>query len=203
MKSKIPIHLLNTFAYCEYQIYLEKVKGIEVEPTIEMQKGKETHSFLEEEHLKKAELELTVDQAIKKAILDNVKIIGREIPVSGEHIYGLIDEAHFMPYKILIIDDKPGNFPYFSSKLQLWGYCLAFQQQYKVSLPIFACLRNRDTQQLIWDEKFSDEQKDIVINSINRIFGILNGNIKPIPAKKESKCKKCRFKQFCVPLYKI
>lgn len=189
--------MLNTLAYCEYQIYLEKVKGIEVKETIEMQKGKEAHSLLEEEHKKKAVHELTVDQAIRKAIFENVKIIGREIPVSGENIYGLIDEAHFMPTQILIIDDKPGNFPYFSNKIQVWGYCLAFQQQYKASLPIFACLRNRDTQQFIWNEKFSDEQRDIVANSVNRIFGILDGDIKPIPAKKESKCGKCRFKQFC------
>ena len=31
--SHVPIHLLHTQAYCEHQIFLEYVKGIEVAPT--------------------------------------------------------------------------------------------------------------------------------------------------------------------------
>ena len=46
--DKIPIHWLHTQTYCEYQIYLEKVKGIKAEITEQMKKGKEKHKELED-----------------------------------------------------------------------------------------------------------------------------------------------------------
>jgi len=54
MNDKIPIHWLQSQTYCEYQICLEHVKGVKVEPTPEMNYGKEAHAILEENHKKKA-----------------------------------------------------------------------------------------------------------------------------------------------------
>jgi len=197
INDKIPIHWLHSQAYCEYQIYLEHVKGIEVEPTPEMQRGKNVHAMLEEEHKKKAELQLSVSDALKKAQVEKTILIGREIPVIGTHLYGFIDEVHFMPYQIVIIDDKPNNFPFITNKKQVWGYCLTFQEQFKPSLPIIASLRHRDTQEIIWQEEFSKEHKQIVMESVERILGILNGNREPQPTSKLSKCKSCKLKHIC------
>lgn len=36
--DKIPIHWLHSQAYCEYQIYLEYVKGMEAEPLLKCKK---------------------------------------------------------------------------------------------------------------------------------------------------------------------
>jgi hypothetical protein len=77
----IPIHWLHTHAYCEYQIYLEKGLGIEAPPTVEMLAGAEKHSFLDEEHEKKAELDLTVSEASTKAQLEAISLISRDISV--------------------------------------------------------------------------------------------------------------------------
>ncbi|MCX6819621.1 MAG: Dna2/Cas4 domain-containing protein [Candidatus Aenigmarchaeota archaeon] len=197
MIDKIPIHWLHVQAYCEYQLYLEHVKGIEVEPTPEMQTGKEIHTALEEEHEKKAELEITTKDAIKKAAKDKVTLIGREIPVTGKHIYGLIDEIHFMPKQIVIIDDKPNDYPYFSNKKQVWGYCLAFEEQFKVKKTIFAAIRQSTTQEIIWQENFLDEHRNNVIESVNRILGIINGERTPEPTVKLNKCRSCRFGKSC------
>ena len=146
VNEKIPVHWLHSQGYCEYQIYLEYVEGVKVEPTIEMQMGKKIHTILEEEHKKKAELRLTMEDTLKKAREEKVVLVGREIPVIGNHLYGWIDEVHFMPDQIVIIDDKPNTVPFLSNKKQVWGYCLAFQEWVKPNLPLIASLRDRDTQ---------------------------------------------------------
>lgn len=46
MAERIPIHWLHSQAYCEYQIFLEKVKGIQPELTLEVQHGIEAHAAL-------------------------------------------------------------------------------------------------------------------------------------------------------------
>lgn len=195
--KKIPIHWLHSQAYCEYQIYLEYVRGVEVEPTIEMRIGKNVHLLLEEEHEKKAELKLTVENAIKKAQEEKIVLVGREIPVIGNRLYGSIDEAHFMPDQIVIIDDKPNSVPFLSNKQQVWGYCLAFQEQFNPDIPIVACLRHRDTQEIIWKELFSEEQKNMVLESIERVLGIINKEITPKPTDNVNKCRNCKLRDDC------
>jgi len=202
MNNKIPIHWLHSQAYCEYQIYLEHVKGIEVEPTPEMNEGKEVHAILEEDHKKKAKLKLSIIDALKKSQKEKITLVGREIPVRGNYLYGLIDEVHFMPTQIIIIDDKPNNYPYMTNKKQVWGYCLAFKEQFKIKIPLIACIRQRDTQKIIWRENFSDEHKKIVLESVERILGILNGNRKPEHTSNFNKCKSCRLKNVC-DIYKM
>lgn len=54
MVGRIPIHLLHTQAFCEYQLFLERVKRVQVERTLDMQIGDKIHAMLEEEHHKKA-----------------------------------------------------------------------------------------------------------------------------------------------------
>jgi CRISPR/Cas system-associated exonuclease Cas4 (RecB family) len=41
-----PISWLNKQDYCEYQIYLENVKGIKVKPSVAMTAGKQVHEDL-------------------------------------------------------------------------------------------------------------------------------------------------------------
>jgi len=202
MNDKIPIHWLHSQTYCEYQIYLEHVKGMEIEATSEMQKGIEVHAFLEEEHLKRAEIKLKTAEVIQKAKQERKTFIGREVPVIGRQLYGSIDEIHIMPDKIIIIGDKPNYRPFFSNKKQVWGYCLAFQEQFKPNLPIIASLRHRDSQKIIWQEEFLEEHKRIVLESVERILDILNGNRKPQPTSNFDKCRSCRLKSVC-DVYKM
>ena len=194
---KIPIHWLHSQGYCEYQIYLEHVKGIKVAPTPEMNKGKEIHSLLEENHKKKAKLKLSTKDALEKSQKEKIILIGREVPVSGNYLYGLIDEVHFTPNRIVIIDDKPNNYPYMTNKKQVWGYCLAFEEQFRAKLPLVACIRHRDTKRIIWKEIFSDVHKNIVLESVERILGIINQDKKAEPTNKVNRCKSCRLKEVC------
>ena len=172
----IPIHWLHTHAYCELQIYLEKVQGLEAPPTIEMLTGAAKHAILDEEHEKKAELDLTVNEASAKAQLEAVSLISRDISVKGNALYGRIDEVVFEPARIIIIDDKPSAQPYFTNKIQVWGYCQAFQEMYQPNLPLFGALRQEDTGDIVWLEEFLKDHAMLIRTTVDRIRAILGGN---------------------------
>jgi hypothetical protein len=137
----IPIHWLHTHAYCEFQLYLEKAVGVEAPPTEAMLAGARQHGFLDAEHEEKAEEELTVGEAAQKAQLEAVTMVSRDISVRGISLYGRIDEVLFEPNRIIIVDDKPSAKPYFTNKIQVWGYCQAFRETYDLTVPLFGALR--------------------------------------------------------------
>ena len=57
----ISISWLYTQSYCEYQIYLEQVVGLEAEPTPAMVLGSNEHQRLEAEFLTEADIEFTFE----------------------------------------------------------------------------------------------------------------------------------------------
>ncbi len=195
--SKIPISWLHTQGYCEYQIQLEYVQKIKSKPTKAMQLGKKIHEKLEEDHKEKADLKLSTEGALSKVKEEKVTLICRELPIEGTNIYGIIDEVQLNPDQIRIIDDKPGQIAYISMKKQVWGYCLAFQEKFNPDQAIIACLRNRDTQEVIWEKNFSTEDNELVQKAIDRIMGILNQTKEAIPTGNPNKCQKCRFQTQC------
>ena len=197
MENKVPISLLHTQAFCEYQIYIEHVKRVETEPTPAMRLGRKIHRLLDNEHKKRADVELSVTDALEKSEEEKVTLISREVPVTSGFLYGVIDEIWLMPNQILVIDDKPNSYPFMTNKKQVWGYCLAFKEQFSPKRRLVACLRQRDTFRFVWREVFSQKHKGIVLNSVERILGIINGNRQPEPTGRARKCNSCRFKKDC------
>ena len=193
----IPVHWLHTHAYCEYQLYLEKAIGIEAPPTQEMLAGSSQHSLLDAEHEKKAEIELTVNEAAQKAQIEAVTMISRDIFVRGNSLYGRIDEVLFEPIRIIIVDDKPSLQPYFTNKLQVWGYCQAFKETYNPEVPLFAALRQEHSGDIIWLEEFLADHDVLVKITVDRIRAILTGTEKPQPSGNHRKCMPCRFRESC------
>ncbi|MBI4187928.1 MAG: PD-(D/E)XK nuclease family protein [Chloroflexi bacterium] len=193
----IPVHWLHTHAYCEFQLYLEKALGVEAKPTIEMLAGAQQHAFLDAEHVKKAEVELTIDEAAAKAQLEAVTLVSRDVSVRGMALYGRIDEVVFEPNRIVIIDDKPSAQPYFTNKIQVWGYCQAFMETYRPKIPLFAALRQEDNGNMVWLEQYLDEHSILVANAVERIRGIMTGKESPQAAGNSRKCQPCRFKETC------
>lgn len=197
MRDKIPISWLHSHDYCEYQIYLKNVKGLKIIPTAHLIMGRQRHNVLEVEHKEKATEELSIDNALEKAKIEEIVLIGREIPVEGSKLKGRIDEVQFGPNQIIILDDKPNNYAWDGNKKQIWGYCLAFEEHYSPKLPLLACLRHRDSQSIVWQEIFTDEHRDIVLDSINKIFGVLSGEREPDHTENIKKCMACNFYSRC------
>ncbi|EKQ54617.1 MAG: hypothetical protein B655_0729 [Methanobacterium sp. Maddingley MBC34] len=195
-RNNFPISWLNKQGYCEYSIFLENVKGIEVKPTRNMVVGTQEHARLEMEFQKDAE------PATFEKMLDESKtteLLSRELPVISHHygIRGYIDEVWMTPDEFIIIDDKPGNKAFSSSINQVYGYCLAFQDMVKEERTIIAALRERGTDNIFWSAYFDEKSEKDIISLINRVHNLLEGQKEFMPTNNPRKCRSCRLKIKC------
>jgi len=197
VSDRIPISWLHSYGYCEYQIYLEHVRGIEAGETPEMREGRQVHAAMDEAHKAAAEVELGIDEAMARSQKEQLVLSAREVQVRGEQLIGVIDEVVFFPDRLMIVDDKPGDIAWLGSKMQAWGYCLAFQQQWQPDLPIVAGIRNRETGYEVWAEPFTRRHRQTVVRAVSRIRQILDGEAIARGAGNPRKCRACRFRDSC------
>lgn len=188
---------LQSLGYCEYKFYLHKVKGIELKITKKIQEGTDIHETKEQEFIKEATpttwkefLQSKEPTITKEADFD--KQIGDII------LLGKIDEIAVDKEKIQIIDDKPRAFPYDATKLQIYAYCYLFNEKFKEQpKPIFATLRDRDTNKIVWQQKFSKTEEEHFFQKFHRMRSILFQKEDPVPTKNPNKCRACQFKDSC------
>lgn len=195
-KNNFPISWLNQQGYCEYQIYLEYMEGIETAPTGAMTHGSQIHQQLEDifkQDATPATFEEVVETSKSEASMSRECFV-----ISPSYgIRGYIDEIWMKPDEIVIIDDKPGRTPYQSTMNQVRAYCLAFKDMTNDSRKIKGALRERGTNNLFWIEVFTPEIEKEIEFTINRMQGLLDGSKPFIPTKNPNKCRSCRYKSYC------
>ena len=197
-KALFPISWLHKQEFCEYQIFLENVKGIKVRPTKVMVEGKVEHGRLFEEFKKEA-VPATFEQMLTRSKV--VKVLSRELRVVDvrDGVYGLIDEVLLTPEEFIVIDDKPGRTTYLSNIRQVHGYCLAFGETVK-SLdprPIVAALRERGTSNIYWSMPFNQSDETEIATIIDRIHALISGREEFTSSDNSNKCRRCRFNSAC------
>lgn len=195
-KNNFSISWLNQMAYCEQQLNLQYLKGIETKRTKEMKQGTIEHKNLEDKFLetaKKAPLEEIINISHKE------KTISREMFVLSKNygIRGFIDEIWMMPEKIIIIDDKPGKKVYSSAINQIRAYCLAFKDMTNEKRQFIGAIRERGTDNIIYQEEFDENVEANIKEQIKRLHGLFEGTKPFIPTKNPNKCKSCRFQSYC------
>ena len=195
-KNNFPISWINQQGYCEYQLYLEYMKGVETQPTKAMTQGSEIHHQLEDIFKQDAE-PAKFEDAIEASKTEALK--SREVTVISPNygIRGDIDEIWMKPEEIVIIDDKPGRIPYESTMNQVRAYCLAYKDMTGDERTIKAALRERGTKNLFWIEIFTPEVEKQIQYTINRMHGLFEGTRPFVPTKNFRKCRSCRFKSEC------
>lgn len=195
-KNNFPISWLNQQGYCEYQLYLEYMKGIETRPTEAMTHGSQIHKQLENIFNKDAtpaKFEDAVEASKTEASMSReVTVVAPDYGIRGD-----IDEIWMTPDEIVIIDDKPGRTPYQSTMNQVRAYCLAFKDMTGDERKIKAALRERGTDNLFWIEIFTPEVEKQIKFTIDRVQGLLDGTKPFVPTKNPKKCRSCRFKDTC------
>ncbi|MDO5810246.1 MAG: CRISPR-associated protein Cas4 [Methanobrevibacter sp.] len=195
-KNNFPISWLNQQGYCEYQLYLEYMKGIETRPTAAMTHGSQIHKQLENIFNKDAtpaKFEDAVEASKTEASMSReVTVVAPDYGIRGD-----IDEIWMAPDEIVIIDDKPGRTPYQSTMNQVRAYCLAFKDMTGDERKIKAALRERGTDNLFWIEIFTPEVEKQIKFTIDRVQGLLDGTKPFVPTKNPKKCRSCRFKDTC------
>jgi len=188
--------------YCEYQLYLDQVKGVTVNDTPAMVEGNVEHQRLEDAFLAKAEVEYTFEEAVEES--RRTPISSRELYVEDRslNIRGYIDELVLRPAGFTVIDDKPvgrSGKVYPSSKHQVYGYCIALKSMLgrEERRPITAAVRARGSDRIVWSEAFVTKAERKVRRLIKRVHGLLAGDIKFKFATQAYKCRPCRFFDVC------
>ncbi|GAB4311582.1 MAG: hypothetical protein Kow0019_10070 [Methanobacteriaceae archaeon] len=195
-RNNFPISWLNKQGYCEYSIFLENFKKIDVAPTREMTKGIHEHAVLESKFKEEAE-PATFKEMME--ISKETEIFSREFYVLSVKygIRGLIDEIWMTPDEFIVIDDKPGTIPYYSNINQVYGYCLAFKDMINDDRIIKAALRERGTDNIYWIDNFDNGSERAIINLIDHMHKLIIGETPFKPTRNPNKCRKCRFINFC------
>ena len=195
-KNNFPISWLNQQGYCEYQIYLQYMKGIKTPETKAMKKGTDVHNRLEEKFLESAEpatFEEVIETSKEKATLTRECFVIS--PDDG--IRGFIDEIWMTPTEIVIIDDKPGSKAFPSTINQVRAYCLAFKNMSDDERPIKGALRQRGTDNIFWSEEFDQDTEKEIRFTINRMHSLFDGQKPFMATKNPNKCRSCRYSVCC------
>ncbi len=197
-RLSFPISWLHKQEYCEYQIFLENIKGIAVEPTKAMIEGKQEHEKLYTDFSKDA-VPATIQEMLSES--KKVQLLSRELwVVDSKHgIHGMIDEVLFTPEEFIIIDDKPGKKAYLSSIRQVHGYCLAFKEMVGdlEGRRITAAIRERGTENIHWQAPFSITDEESIVEVISHIHGLISKNEEFNSCNNANKCRACRFNSAC------
>ena len=197
--SWLSISEFNVQSYCEVQLKFIW-KGIKIE-TEKMLKGSEAHqekfdSFKEET---KGLEEVDIVDAIRRAIERQETFVGREVFIISPtfRIKGVIDSIEIRPEGVLISDDKPLYYPYLSAKSQVVAYATAFKDRYRPPLDILMMIKNRDRGSIVWEEVFSQEWFDFMLEKINRMHELALGKREFEPTKNPKKCFSCSYRNVC------
>jgi len=212
-KCRVPISYLHCQAFCEQEIYLREVLGLEDLGADYLDKGQQVHKGLEDDYEVSAQIGKeqrllqgkpipeSLSEAVVLAKQEGITFCVRELFVQGKRIEGRLDCIEITPDCIRIIDDKPRaptGKPYFSEIRQVGGYCLALREQYPdIDLPIYAIIRDENTGAKLWEKKFDAAYAADVDDAIDRIVGIIEGTRKAQPTQYPFKCKKCRWHCLC------
>ena len=188
--------------YCEYQLYLDQVKGVTVDDTPAMVEGSVEHQRLEDAFLAKAEVEYTFEEAVEES--KSTPISSRELYVEDRslNIRGYIDELVLSPDGFTVIDDKPVGRTgkvYPSSKHQVYGYCIALKNMLgpEEQRPITAAVRSRGSDRIVWSEAFDGKAEKKVERLIKRVHGLIDGDLQFKSSRQAYKCRPCRFFEVC------
>jgi hypothetical protein len=193
-----PISWLHKQEYCEYQIFLENIKGIKVKPTEAMLEGKKEHERLYKDFRKEA-----VPAAFEQMLAESrtAKVISREFRVfdTRHGIYGLIDEVLLTPDAVVVIDDKPRGKIFASNINQVYGYCLAFKELAGPgdSRQIVGALRQGGTDNVYWRKPFTKPVEESIVAVIEHIHSLISGTVDFSSTHNVRKCNACRLRPKC------
>ena len=195
-KNNFPISWIDQQDYCEYQIYLEYIKGIKTQPAIHETHKSQIQKELEDifrQDAEPAEFWDAVEASKTRDLMSREVII-----ISPDYgIRGTIDEIWMKNDEIVIINERQGRTPYDSAMNQTRACSLAFKDITGDKRTIKSALRERGTDNLFWIEVFTPEVEKKIISKVNRIHGLIEGSESFTSSESARICRSCRFKDIC------
>jgi CRISPR/Cas system-associated exonuclease Cas4 (RecB family) len=204
---------LHSQAFCEYELYLRDVRGIDDPGGDELEEGRNVHAALDMANFLAGSVEaakrLAQGKPVPTTLQEVVSVVKteqhgmaiRDILVHGTRLIGRVDQVDFMPDKVYVIDDKPptpNGLPFISDTRQVQGYCLALSQEYpNLGLPLIAVIRDKYTGKDMWSKPFTQGDAFDVNDAVDRILDIRHGKRVPQPTMNPKKHIHCRWSPVC------
>lgn len=188
-------------SFCEQKLYLSKVKKIPLVKTGEMSKGILVHEEKYDDFAMHAEPTTWEEFFNSKELATSREV---ELSHTGNDVLllGRIDELSCDKDGIYVIDDKPNDYAYIGVRKQVWAYCHLVESNFrelieKVQKPLYAVLKNRDSGEVVWKEKYAGAHKEQFLLAMLRLKDVLAGKRKPEPTKNPNKCAACQYNKVC------
>ena len=185
-------------SFCEQKLYLTKVKRIPLVETGLMKEGKLIHENKYEDFVKTAE-PITWEEFFKSEQLVTAREVELEHISNNVVLLGRIDELSCDKDGIYVTDDKPSDYAYIGVRKQIWAYCHLLENYFKdlITKPVYAVLKNRDNNQIMWKEKYTGTHKEQFLLAMLRLRDILSEKRNPEPTKNPNKCRVCQYNKVC------
>ena len=188
-------------SFCEQKLYLNKIKKLPLVKTEDMKQGSIVHGQKYEEFAKSA-VAATWEEFFKSDELVSSREVELQHKSSNVLLLGRIDEISCDKDGIYVVDDKPNDYAYIGVRKQIWAYCHLVENNFKelienVKKPVYAVLKNREDNSVVWKEKYSSSHKEQLLLAMVRLRDVLKERRKPEPTKNPNKCKVCQYNKAC------
>lgn len=185
----ISVSDLADFYVCPRRFLFRKIFGQKM--TFAMVKGAKAHAKKYGEHKERADRSLELGIAVDMAMAGG-ELIGREVEVFGNGLYGIIDEVQLSPDNATVIDFKSSLTP--RGKLQVLAYASALRALgcKQITAKI---LRTQD-EEVLWERSFDDDDYWFVESVKQRLHSTVRSGIFPKKVDPQI-CKTCPFVKIC------
>ena len=188
-------------SFCEQKLYLSKVRKIPLVKTEAMSEGALIHEEKYDDFARHAEPATWEEFFGSKEMATSREV---ELSHAGNDVLllGRIDELSCDKDGIYVIDDKPNDYAYIGVRKQVWAYCHLVESNFlelieQAKKPLYAVLKNRDSGETVWKEKYAGAHKEQFLLAMLRLKDVLSGKRKPEPTKNPNKCKACQYNKVC------
>ncbi|NPA76564.1 MAG: Dna2/Cas4 domain-containing protein [Candidatus Diapherotrites archaeon] len=187
--NAITVTDLADFYICPRRFLYRKVLGQKL--TYAMINGARAHAKKYNEHKERAEKKIELGLAVDLA-QSGEELIGREVEIYGNGLYGIMDEIRLYPEEAVIIDFKASLSE--RGKIQTLAYATALRN-YGYERITVRIVRTKDEEPL-WEKEFGENDRWFIESLKQRFYATIRAGIFP---KKENPelCESCPFGRIC------
>jgi len=187
--NAITITDLADFFLCPRRFLYRKIFGQKL--TYAMINGARAHAKKYNEHRKQAEKKIELGLAVDLALAGE-ELVGREVEILGNGLYGIIDEIRLYPEEAIIIDFKSSLSE--RGKIQTLAYAAALRPYGYENITV-RIVRTKDEEPL-WEKKFDENDRWFIESLKQRFHSTVRAGI--FPKKENPKlCEGCPFRRIC------
>ncbi len=187
--NAIAVTDLADFYVCPRRFLYRKIFGQRL--TYAMINGARAHAKKYNEHKERTDRKIALGTAVDVAKMGET-LIGREVEILGNGLYGIIDEIRLYPEEAVIIDFKSSLSE--RGKIQTLAYAAALRPYGYENITV-RIVRTRDEEPL-WEKEFDDNDYWFIESLKREFHATVRAGIFP---KKENPeiCEDCPFRRMC------